>query len=150
MKKNKSIIILFSTIFSFLLSDNLYSQSNSFPKKFIIDNTEIIAITPIQLSKINGVFVERDGLKVENDSLISIMNSYKELTKKLFSQSESKDSIIDMKNRIIVIKDMVIEDQSFKLSELSNKNKRAKLISNIAIGGGVTLSILGILMILSN
>lgn len=53
MKKNKSIIILFSTIFSFLLSDNLYSQSNSFPKKFIIDNTEIIAITPIQLSKIN-------------------------------------------------------------------------------------------------
>lgn len=150
MKKNKSIIILFSTIFSFLLSDNLYSQSNSFPKKFIIDNTEVIAITPIQLSKINGVFVERDGLKVENDSLISIMNSYKELTKKLFSQSESKDSIIDMKNRIIVIKDMVIEDQSFKLSELSNKNKRAKLISNIAIGGGVTLSILGILMILSN
>lgn len=150
MKKNKSIIILFSTIFSFLLSDNLYSQSNSFPKKFIIDNTEIIAITSIQLSKINGVFVERDGLKVENDSLISIMNSYKELTKKLFSQSESKDSIIDMKNRIIVIKDMVIEDQSFKLSELSNKNKRAKLISNIAIGGGVTLSILGILMILSN
>jgi hypothetical protein len=150
MKKNKSIIILFSTIFSFLLSDNLYSQSNSFPKKFIIDNTEIIAITPIQLSKINGVFVERDGLKVENDSLISIMNSYKELTKKLFIQSESKDSIIDMKNRIIVIKDMVIEDQSFKLSELSNKNKRAKLISNIAIGGGVTLSILGILMILSN
>jgi hypothetical protein len=150
MKKNKSIIILFSTIFSFLLSDNLYSQSNSFPKKFIIDNTEIIAITPIQLSKINGVFVERDGLKVENDSLISIMNSYNELTKKLFSQSESKDSIIDMKNRIIVIKDMVIEDQSFKLSELSNKNKRAKLISNIAIGGGVTLSILGILMILSN
>jgi hypothetical protein len=150
MKKNKSIIILFSTIFSFLLSDNLYSQSNSFPKKFIIDNTEIIAIIPIQLSKINGVFVERDGLKVENDSLISIMNSYKELTKKLFSQSESKDSIIDMKNRIIVIKDMVIEDQSFKLSELSNKNKRAKLISNIAIGGGVTLSILGILMILSN
>lgn len=148
--KNKSIIILFSTIFSFLLSDNLYSQSNSFPKKFIIDNTEIIAITPIQLSKINGVFVERDGLKVENDSLMSIMNSYKELTKKLFSQSESKDSIIDMKNRIIVIKDMVIEDQSFKLSELSNKNKRAKLISNIAIGGGVTLSILGILMILSN
>lgn len=148
--KNKSIIILFSTIFSFLLSDNLYSQSNSFPKKFIIDNTEVIAITPIQLSKINGVFVERDGLKVENDSLISIMNSYKELTKKLFSQSESKDSIIDMKNRIIVIKDMVIEDQSFKLSELSNKNKRAKLISNIAIGGGVTLSILGILMILSN
>lgn len=147
--KNKSIIILFSTIFSFLLSDNLYSQSNSFPKKFIIDNTEVIAITPIQLSKINGVFVERDGLKVENDSLISIMNSYKELTKKLFSQSESKDSIIDMKNRIIVIKDMVIEDQSFKLSELSNKNKRAKLISNIAIGGGVTLSILGILMILS-
>jgi hypothetical protein len=150
MKKNKSIIILFSTIFSFLLSDNLYSQSNSFPKKFIIDNTEIIAITPIQLSKINGVFVERDGLKVENDSLISIMNSYNELTKKLFIQSESKDSIIDMKNRIIVIKDMVIEDQSFKLSELSNKNKRAKLISNIAIGGGVTLSILGILMILSN
>lgn len=148
--KNKSIIILFSTIFSFLLSDNLYSQSNSFPKKFIIDNTEVIAITPIQLSKINGVFVERDGLKVENDSLISIMNSYKELTKKLFSQSESKDSIIDMKNRIIVIKDRVIEDQSFKLSELSNKNKRAKLISNIAIGGGVTLSILGILMILSN
>lgn len=148
--KNKSIIILFSTIFSFLLSDNLYSQSNSFPKKFIIDNTEVIAITPIQLSKINGVFVERDGLKVENDSLMSIMNSYKELTKKLFSQSESKDSIIDMKNRIIVIKDMVIEDQSFKLSELSNKNKRAKLISNIAIGGGVTLSILGILMILSN
>mgnify|MGYP000047397082 FL=1 len=148
--KNKSIIILFSAIFSFLLSDNLYSQSNSFPKKFIIDNTEIIAITPIQLSKINGVFVERDGLKVENDSLMSIMNSYKELTKKLFSQSESKDSIIDMKNRIIVIKDMVIEDQSFKLSELSNKNKRAKLISNIAIGGGVTLSILGILMILSN
>lgn len=148
--KNKSIIILFSTIFSFLLSDNLYSQSNSFPKKFIIDNTEVIAITPIQLSKINGVFVERDGLKVENDSLISIMNSYKELTKKLFSQSESKDSIIDMKNRIIVIKDMIIEDQSFKLSELSNKNKRAKLISNIAIGGGVTLSILGILMILSN
>lgn len=148
--KNKSIIILFSTIFSFLLSDNLYSQSNSFPKKFIIDNTEVIAITPIQLSKINGVFVERDGLKVENDSLISIMNSYKELTKKLFSQSESKDSIIDMKNRIIVIKDMVIEDQSFKLSELSNKNKRAKLISNIAIGSGVTLSILGILMILSN
>ena len=148
--KNKSIIILFSTIFSFLLSDNLYSQSNSFPKKFIIDNTEVIAITPIQLSKINGVFVERDGLKVENDSLISIMNSYKELTKKLFSQSESKDSIIDMKNRIIVIKDMVIEEQSFKLSELSNKNKRAKLISNIAIGGGVTLSILGILMILSN
>lgn len=148
--KNKSIIILFSTIFSFLLSDNLYSQSNSFPKKFIIDNTEVIAITPIQLSKINGVFVERDGLKVENDSLISIMNSYKELTKKLFSQSESRDSIIDMKNRIIVIKDMVIEDQSFKLSELSNKNKRAKLISNIAIGGGVTLSILGILMILSN
>lgn len=147
--KNKSIIILFSTIFSFLLSDNLYSQSNSFPKKFIIDNTEVIAITPIQLSKINGVFVERDGLKVENDSLISIMNSYKELTKKLFSQSESKDSIIDMKNRIIVIKDMVIEDQSFKLSELINKNKRAKLISNIAIGGGVTLSILGILMILS-
>lgn len=147
--KNKSIIILFSTIFSFLLSDNLYSQSNSFPKKFIIDNTEVIAITPIQLSKINGVFVERDGLKVENDSLISIMNSYKELTKKLFSQSESKDSIIDMKNRIIVIKDMVIEDQSFKLSELSNKNKRDKLISNIAIGGGVTLSILGILMILS-
>lgn len=148
--KNKSIIILFSTIFSFLLSDNLYSQSNSFPKKFIIDNTEVIAITPIQLSKINGVFVERDGLKVENDSLMSIMNSYKELTKKLFIQSESKDSIIDMKNRIIVIKDMVIEDQSFKLSELSNKNKRAKLISNIAIGGGVTLSILGILMILSN
>lgn len=148
--KNKSIIILFSAIFSFLLSDNLYSQSNSFPKKFIIDNTEIIAITPIQLSKINGVFVERDGLKVENDSLISIMNSYNELTKKLFIQSESKDSIIDMKNRIIVIKDMVIEDQSFKLSELSNKNKRAKLISNIAIGGGVTLSILGILMILSN
>lgn len=148
--KNKSIIILFSAIFSFLLSDNLYSQSNSFPKKFIIDNTEVIAITPIQLSKINGVFVERDGLKVENDSLISIMNSYKELTKKLFSQSESKDSIIDMKNRIIVIKDMVIEDQSFKLSELRNKNKRAKLISNIAIGGGVTLSILGILMILSN
>lgn len=148
--KNKSIIILFSTIFSFLLSDNLYSQSNSFPKKFIIDNTEVIAITPIQLSKINGVFVERDGLKVENDSLMSIMNSYKDLTKKLFSQSESKDSIIDMKNRIIVIKDMVIEDQSFKLSELSNKNKRAKLISNIAIGGGVTLSILGILMILSN
>jgi hypothetical protein len=148
--KNKSIIILFSAIFSFLLSDNLYSQSNSFPKKFIIDNTEIIAITPIQLSKINGVFVERDGLKVENDSLMSIMNSYKELTKKLFIQSESKDSIIDMKNRIIVIKDMVIEDQSFKLSELSNKNKRAKLISNIAIGGGVTLSILGILMILSN
>ena len=147
--KNKSIIILFSTIFSFLLSDNLYSQSNSFPKKFIIDNTEVIAITPIQLSKINGVFVERDGLKVENDSLMSIMNSYKELTKKLFSQSESKDSIIDMKNRIIVIKDMVIEDQSFKLSELSNKNKRDKLISNIAIGGGVTLSILGILMILS-
>jgi hypothetical protein len=78
------------------------------------------------------------------------MNSYNELTKKLFIQSESKDSIIDMKNRIIVIKDMVIEDQSFKLSELSNKNKRAKLISNIAIGGGVTLSILGILMILSN
>lgn len=148
--KNKSIIILFSTIFSFLLSDNLYSQSNSFPKKFIIDNTEVIAITPIQLSKINGVFVERDGLKVENDSLMSIMNSYKDLTKKLFSQSESKDSIIDMKNRIIVIKDMVIEDQSFKLSELSNKNKIAKLISNIAIGGGVTLSILGILMILSN
>lgn len=148
--KNKSIIILFSAIFSFLLSDNLYSQSNSFPKKFIIDNTEIIAITPIQLSKINGVFVERDGLKVENDSLMSIMNSYKELTKKLFIQSESKDSIIDMKNRIIVIKDMVIEDQSFKLSELSNKNKRVKLISNIAIGGGVTLSILGILMILSN
>lgn len=148
--KNKSIIILFSAIFSFLLSDNLYSQSNSFPKKFIIDNTEIIAITPIQLSKINGVFVERDGLKVENDSLMSIMNSYKELTKKLFIQSESKDSIIDMKNRIIVIKDMVIEDQSFKLSELSNKNKRAKLISNIAIGGGVTLSILGIVMILSN
>lgn len=148
--RNKSIIILFSTIFSLLLSDNLYSQSNSFPKKFIIDNNEIIAITPIQLSKINGVFVERDGLKVENDSLISIMNSYKELTKKLFNQSESKDSIIDMKNRIIEIKDMVIEDQSFKLSELSNKNKRDKLISNIAIGGGVTLSILGILMILSN
>ena len=45
---------------------------------------------------------------------------------------------------------MVIADESFKLSELSNKNKRAKLISNIAIGGGVTLSILGILMILSN
>jgi hypothetical protein len=58
MKKNKSIIILFSTIFSFLLSDNLYSQSNSFPKKFIIDNTEIIAITPIQLSKINIIMIQ--------------------------------------------------------------------------------------------
>lgn len=142
--------IFFSLIFCSIINIFNINSQNTYPKKLIIDNDEVIAITPPQLSIINGVFVERDGLKVEIDSLNSIVKNYHELSNIMKSQSISKDSIISKQYSLLDIKNIIIEEQSLNISDLKSKDKKNKRLMKLYLGTGITLSIAGILAILIN
>lgn len=137
-------------IFLYFISITVFSYSQDYPKRLVIDGTEIIGITPVQLSKINGVFVERDLYKEKSDSVEVLLNKYSYLNKLFDKNMDLKDSIINSKDNIINTKDFIINEQSFKISALSNKKKKLERRNKIYLGAGLTLGLIGILAIAIN
>lgn len=137
-------------IFLYFISITLFSYSQDYPKRLVIDGIEIIGITPVQLSKINGVFVERDLYKEKSDSVEVLLNKYSYLNKLFDKNMDLKDSIINSKDNIINTKDFIINEQSFKISALSNKKKKLERRNKIYLGAGLTLGLIGILAIAIN
>lgn len=137
-------------IFLYFISITLFSYSQDYPKRLVIDGIEIIGITPVQLSKINGVFVERDLYKEKSDSVEELLNKYSYLNKLFDKNMDLKDSIINSKDNIINTKDFIINEQSFKISALSNKKKKLERRNKIYLGAGLTLGLIGILAIAIN
>lgn len=137
-------------IFLYFIFITLFSYSQDYPKRLVIDGIEIIGITPVQLSKINGVFVERDLYKEKSDSVEVLLNKYSYLNKLFDKNMDLKDSIINSKDNIINTKDFIINEQSFKISALSNKKKKLERRNKIYLGAGLTLGLIGILAIAIN
>ena len=137
-------------IFLYFISITLFSYSQDYPKRLVIDGIEIIGITPVQLSKINGVFVERDLYKEKSDSVEVLLNKYSYLNKLFDKNMDLKDSIINSKDNIINTKDFIINEQSFRISALSNKKKKLERRNKIYLGAGLTLGLIGILAIAIN
>lgn len=137
-------------VFLYFMSIISLSYSQEFPKRIMIDDTEIIGITPEQLSKINGVFVERDLYREKSDSVSVLLDKYSHLNEMFSRNIELKDSIINSKDGIIETKDFIINEQSFKISALSNEKERSERRGKIYLGAGITLGLVGILAILLN
>lgn len=107
----------------------------SYPKKITIDSDTLIAITPVQLLKINRTIARAEYLRDENSIL------RQELI--------VADSINTSLERIVVLKDAVIQDTNRKLDYAENINKdfqrtfqeqrKKNLRTTIGVGVGGTL-----------
>ena len=66
-------------ILTMIIPMSLYSQEK-YPKKLIIGNDTVVAISVPQLRTMNSVFVDLNEYKVKVDTLSYLVNLYKDLT----------------------------------------------------------------------
>ena len=135
----------------FLLTATLLFCQESYPKKLVIENDTIIAITPEQTKAINFVFDERDFYKDKSDSLsvkIAVqslsLNRQIMINRELSNENELTLMNLDTYKKLNEINQSTIQYKNKEL--VQQKNKTLKF----AIGGltvGVTTGALLVLIL---
>jgi hypothetical protein len=127
---------------------SLYSQEK-YPKKLIIGNDTVVAISVPQLRTMNSVFVDLNEYKVKVDTLSYLVNLYKDLTINLNEKISTQDSIISRKNLLINTYSDMNDDNLAVIKSLNSKVRRTK-IKAFTIGGlGVSVGITGLLLMIN-
>lgn len=135
-------------ILMMIIPMSLYSQEK-YPKKLIIGNDTVVAISVPQLRTINSVFVDLNEYKVKVDTLSYLVNLYKDLTVNLNEKISTQDSIISRKNLLINTYSDMNDDNLAVIKSLNSKVRRTK-IKAFTIGGlGVAVGITGLLLMIN-
>lgn len=135
-------------ILMMIIPMSLYSQEK-YPKKLIIGNDTVVAISVPQLRTINSVFVDLNEYKVKVDTLNYLVNLYKDLTVNLNEKISTQDSIISRKNLLINTYSDMNDDNLAVIKSLNSKVRRTK-IKAFTIGGlGVAVGITGLLLMIN-
>lgn len=135
-------------ILTMIIPMSLYSQEK-YPKKLIIGNDTVVAISVPQLRTINSVFVDLNEYKVKVDTLSYLVNLYKDLTVNLNEKISTQDSIISRKNLLINTYSDMNDDNLAVIKSLNSKVRRTK-IKAFTIGGlGVAVGITGLLLMIN-
>ena len=120
-------------ILTMIIPMSLYSQEK-YPKKLIIGNDTVVAISVPQLRTMNSVFVDLNEYKVKVDTLSYLVNLYKDLTINLNEKISTQDSIISRKNLLINTYSDMNDDNLAVIKSLNSKVRRTK-IKAFTIGG---------------
>lgn len=135
-------------ILMMIIPMSLYSQEK-YPKKLIIGNDTVVAISVPQLRTMNSVFVDLNEYKVKVDTLSYLVNLYKDLTTNLNEKISTQDSIISRKNLLINTYSDMNDDNLAVIKSLNSKVRRTK-IKAFTIGGlGVAVGITGLLLMIN-
>lgn len=135
-------------ILTMIIPMSLYSQEK-YPKKLIIGNDTVVAISVPQLRTMNSVFVDLNEYKVKVDTLSYLVNLYKDLTINLNEKISTQDSIISRKNLLINTYSDMNDDNLAVIKSLNSKVRRTK-IKAFTIGGlGVSVGITGLLLMIN-
>lgn len=135
-------------ILTMIIPMSLYSQEK-YPKKLIIGNDTVVAISVPQLRTMNSVFVDLNEYKVKVDTLSYLVNLYKDLTINLNEKISTQDSIIYRKNLLINTYSDMNDDNLAVIKSLNSKVRRTK-IKAFTIGGlGVSVGITGLLLMIN-
>lgn len=135
-------------ILMMIIPMSLYSQEK-YPKKLIIGNDTVVAISVPQLRTMNSVFVDLNEYKVKVDTLSYLVNLYKDLTVSLNEKISTQDSIISRKNLLINTYSDMNDDNLSVIKSLNSKVRRTK-IKAFTIGGlGVAVGITGLLLMIN-
>lgn len=135
-------------ILMMIIPMSLYSQEK-YPKKLIIGNDTVVAISVPQLRTMNSVFVDLNEYKVKVDTLNYLVNLYKDLTVSLNEKISTQDSIISRKNLLINTYSDMNDDNLAVIKSLNSKVRRTK-IKAFTIGGlGVAVGITGLLLMIN-
>lgn len=135
-------------ILTMIIPMSLYSQEK-YPKKLIIGNDTVVAISVPQLRTMNSVFVDLNEYKVKVDTLSYLVNLYKDLTINLNEKISTQDSIISRKNLLINTYSDTNDDNLAVIKSLNSKVRRTK-IKAFTIGGlGISVGITGLLLMIN-
>ena len=101
MKKQLTTLLILTLM-------SLYSFCQTgYPRLMVIDKDTIVALTIPQLKKVNISFVKLDFQKEMNDTLNSIISSYKQAIETQKHLNASYENQISLKNGIIVEDDAI-------------------------------------------
>lgn len=126
----------------------VFSQER-YPRKMIIGNDTVVAISVPQLKVINSVFIDLNEYKVKVDTLSHIVSQYKLLTDSMDEKISKLDSIIARKDLLISTYSNMNEDNLSVIKSLNTKIRRTK-IKAFTIGGiGVAVGITSLILLMN-
>lgn len=112
-----------------MISQCCFSQTG-YPRKILINKDTLVVLTTPQLKKVNMTFVRLDFFREMNDTLNSIISSYKTA---LSTQSDLNSSLqkqIDLKQTIIIQEEAVISNYKITEKKLERQMKWLKVQRN--------------------
>lgn len=117
------------------------SVENVYPKKIVYEGDTLVLITMDQVDSLNITYATVDEYKELSDSLSSSIDGYEVVIvkdKEIIKELEEK---VDIKNAIIVEKDVIIEEHEKDNKKLKRKNKRLKFFNGVLM---VTTTVLAV------
>lgn len=102
----------------------LVISQGGYPKKIVINKDTLCAITIPQVDSVNKAFVNLDECNELKDSLFAQISTYDALVNNQRATIKYQDKELDLKNKIIGEKDVIIQSDANKIKELKEeKNK---------------------------
>lgn len=130
----KKLLLMLGTC---LLMTAFCSSQNIYPKKLLIDGTEIVAILPLQLKGINQLLVER---RIYMDATADIkvgMALLMEDIQKANKLNEDKSSLISLQAQQIADLKLLVENGNKNIalmkSEISNQKRKKFRSTAVAV-----------------